>query len=447
MTQAPPEWRTAVLGVLENAENVIDEAKFRLKQRLGIGKLTIQPYLGHGTNKIQYLKGRVLRHKGITSPLDTDNWWVNLLNVYKRYDSDEIPDALLRASFGGETVEAVTDVEGYFYFELHAPVLPKGVESWYDVELELLDYPGRKNNPAEPMDHKATGKVIVPPADAQFGVISDIDDTVLRTDVLDLVAMARNTFLMNAHTRLPFEGVAAFYHALRHGGDGKRLNPIYYVSSSAWNLYDMLIDFFAVRGIPLGPLMLTDLGLTRYQLFSPSHREHKVKLIQSLLDTHPTLPFILIGDSSQRDPEIYLETITHNPGRILAAYIRDVTPEARDLKVKDIAGQAAPLGVEMLAVKDTVAAAVHAAEKGFIHPDTLPSVTENTIEDKKAPTPLEAAVKPKAAQEAAQPAPATPGEVVEKVVEAAGEVEEAKEIAPTTEPKTEPKGNPSVPNS
>lgn len=394
-----PDWKHAILSVVSDFEDRYDAAKYRLRQRLSMGKICILPYIGHGTTETLYLKGRVLRDKNITSPMEEDSIWLNLLNMYKRYKSDEIPGATVRARFGDLVEEVATNDEGYFYFELHPSLLPKSDDVWYDVELELVDYPGKERNNAEPQDVRATGKVIVPPPDAQFGIISDIDDTVMRTDVLNLIAMARNTFLMNARTRLPFEGVAAFYDALRRG-DGSRNNPIYYVSSGAWNLFDMLVDFMVVRNIPLGPLFMVDFGLTSRQFITPSHHDHKYKAIQTLLDTHPTLPFILIGDSGQKDPEIYLEVISKNPGRILAVYIRDVTLDSRDTEIHLISDRARGLGVEMVVVADTFMAAQHAAEKGFITPEKLADILKERNEDKQAPTPLEAAIKPGAAEAA-----------------------------------------------
>lgn len=392
----------ALLGVIDNVEQRFDSAKFRLHQRLGLGKLLILPYLGHGTTTTFYLKGRVLRDKGITSAMEDDSVWLNLLNMYKRYNSDEIPGAVVRARFGDIVEEVTSDKEGFFDFELHPSVLPQIEDVWYDIELELVDYPGKGRNDAEPQEVTATGKVIVPPVNAEFGIVSDIDDTVLRTDVINLLAMARNTFLMNSRTRLPFEGVSAFYDALRRGS-GERNNPIYYVTSSAWNLFDMIIDFFVVRNIPLGPLFMVDFGLTKEQLIMPSHHDHKLGTIQMLLDAHPTLPFILIGDSGQKDAEIYLEAISKNPKRILAAYIRDVTLESRDAEIHLLLDKAKGLGVEMVVVEDTFAAAKHAAEKGFITPEKLADILKERNEDKQAPTPLEQAIMPDAA-EAAPPA-------------------------------------------
>ena len=71
-------------------------------------------------------------------------------------------------------------------------------------------------------------------------MISDIDDTIVRTGATSLLMMLRVVLLSNAHTRLPFQGVAAFYGALARGASGQDSNPLFYVSSSPWNLYDVL---------------------------------------------------------------------------------------------------------------------------------------------------------------------------------------------------------------
>jgi len=390
------DWKKVIATIATNIEERFDEAKYSLQVRLGLGKLMILPYLGHGTQTALYLKGRVLRDKGITPATDNDTLWTNLVNMYKRFESDEIPHAVVRARFGELQQDVVADEEGYFEVHLQPNALPKSDDIWYDIDLELIDYPGKDNNPIEPTEVRAQGRVIVPPPGAQFGVISDIDDTVMRTDVLNIISMASNTFLQNARTRLPFEGVAAFYDALRRGSVEGVFNPMYYVSSSPWNLYDLIIDFFVVRGIPLGPLFLIDRGIDRDKLIAPSHHDHKMAAIQTLLDTHPNLPFILIGDSTQKDPEIYYEAVQKNPGRILTIYIRDVTGEKRNQAIREIITRVADLQTEMLFVQDTLGASLHATQKGYILPEKLPEIQKERNEDKKAPTPLEQALNPKA---------------------------------------------------
>jgi phosphatidate phosphatase APP1 len=212
----------------------------------------------------------------------------------------------------------------------------------------------------------ATGRARIPGPRARFGVISDIDDTVLKTQATSTLAAARLTVFGNAHTRVPFGGVAPFYRGLVRGGDGASLNPVFYVSSSPWNLYDLLVDFLVHRDLPLGPLFLRDLGLDRERFIQGPHRAHKLEQIEEILGVHPHLPFVLVGDSGQHDPEIYREVVHRHPGRIRAIYIRDVGAPDRGAAVERVADGLSAHDVEMLLVKDTLAAAEHAADGGLV---------------------------------------------------------------------------------
>jgi phosphatidate phosphatase APP1 len=211
---------------------------------------------------------------------------------------------------------------------------------------------------------------VLVPRQAGFGVISDLDDTVVRSSATNVLKMAWIVLRNNAHTRLPFEGVATFYRALQLGPEGRALNPIFYVSSSPWNIYDVLEDFLNVHGVPPGPLFLKDWSPT----VLGKHREHKLGVIRKLLDTYEDLPFVLVGDSGEEDPEIYLQTVREYPRRIKAAYIRDVTSAERDAEVQAIADEARKLGTEVVPVPDTTAAAEHAASIGLITPEAVAAV-------------------------------------------------------------------------
>ena len=104
------------------------------------------------------------------------------------------------------------------------------------------------------------------------------------------------------------------------------------------------------------------------------HDKHKLGIIRTLLATYRDLPFVLVGDSGERDPEIYRQVVDENPGRIRAIYIRDVTRGERDAAVREIARELLTLGVEMLLAADTTEAARHAAANRLIAPDAPPAV-------------------------------------------------------------------------
>jgi phosphatidate phosphatase APP1 len=382
-----------VLKILTKIEKRYDTAKQRRRQRRGLGKLQIVPFVGYGTPAEWFLKGRVLRDKGINPPMETAGLLTNLVDTYKRFQSDEIPGATVRAVMGDLTAETTTNEEGFFEFHITPSKFTDTEDHIHLVELMVVDYPGKSMNPVEPAEFKAQAQVIVPPTEAQFGVISDVDDTILRSNVSNYISLARNTFLENAHTRLPFEGVAKLYQALRRGAAGNSFNPFFYVSSSAWNLYDLLHDFFIVREVPLGALFLTEYNLNEETFIFQNQRKHKVEAIETVLATYPDLPFILIGDSSEKDPIIYHEIAQKYPKRILTIYIRTATlSRQRDEALQAIVAETELTGVPILLVQDSYAAAKHAADHGLIHPDALPTIREQRDEDRQAKTPVQQAL-------------------------------------------------------
>lgn len=357
-------------------EDKWDELTFKLTRKLGLNKpVQIVPYRTYGTQSRIYVKGRVLQNKNIMAATDKDTVWNNLLNMYKRFETDEVPNTRIKIELGSQTHEVLTDKEGYFVFDLNPdePILNEKL--WHSVKLMLEDAP-------IPFQKGLTAfaEVMIPPVDAEYGVISDIDDTIIQTGVTNLLAMSRTTFLHNFRTRLPFAGVAAFYKSLQLGRNGKRNNPFFYVSSSPWNLYDLLIDFLDHNQIPEGPLLLRDFGLEPKE--KKGHLEHKLSEIKKILEAYPLLNFVLIGDSGQEDPAIYQTVAQQFPGRILAIYIRDVLlPERKKIAVK-ISGLLAAEKLDMIIVENSVEAAAHAAEKGLILPQALEPIIEEKKEDK-----------------------------------------------------------------
>ncbi len=361
---------------LEIEEN-FDALALALRKRLrGDDPLQIITYRSYGTLNRLYVKGRVLKEKTITKSSEKDSVWKNLVAMYKRFESDEVPHARLKINFQNELLNVVTDDEGYFVANLFTTTPLNWENMWYEVDVELIETPIPRLSPS-----KATAYVLVPPVDAEYGIISDIDDTIVKTTATNLLAMARNTFLHNAHTRLPFAGVSEFYKSLQLGRNGKRNNPFFYVSSSPWNLYDLLVDFLDLNDIPEGPLLLRDFGLDANKE-SADHMGHKFKEIKNILLAYPHLKFVLIGDSGQEDPKIYREIVKTFPGRILAVYIRDVQLADREKIAIQISSELAGEKVEMIVIDNSVEAAEHAGRIGLIYADAIPQIVADKKQDK-----------------------------------------------------------------
>ena len=364
---------------IDRADRISDRFRSRLRKLSGfIHPLMILPYLGYGTADRILLGGRVLEDEGFQPAGPSDRVWRNLINMYRRFESDEVPGARVRARFQGVESEAIADNEGYFHFTIQAP--PKLARSpWQSVELEVLDPPSRNRAPVRSM-----AKVLVPPPSARLGIISDIDDTVIASNVTNKLRMALTAVLANARTRKPFEGVAGLYNALRNGRGGAEENPVFYISNSPWNLYPVLIEFLTLQRIPLGPLLLRDFG--DHLLFAKEPQGHKMKNIRMILETFPHLPFVLIGDSSERDPEIYGDVVKQFPDRVRAIYIRSIDHRPSRLAAIDkLIGEVRQTRSQLVLAPDSEFAAVHAAGEGLISTSGLAAVRHEKKKDQTGP--------------------------------------------------------------
>ena len=338
--------------------------KIQLKQRLGILKpIIVENYLGYGTGDWFWLRGRVLEDRGIR-PLTVDSGaWRNLRNMMKRYLSDELPVVPVSVEIDGKRFHTHTDEEGYFEF--------------FEQGLSLTACDGQRTTAVVSLPgfglhqmgaHAFPAAIEIISDNTEFGIISDIDDTILETGATGFVKHLRTVLFNNAQTRVSFPGVSDFYHALQKGSSGQAHNPVFYVSSSPWNIYDLLIEFMEFHHIPTGPVMLKDFGLHEDHYFKSSHRKHKVELIKTFLRSFPALNFILIGDTGQRDAMIYAEIVQLFPNRIKAVYLREIDRDkpSHQEQLRIAKEQIATAGVPVLFMPATDVAARHAEQQGWI---------------------------------------------------------------------------------
>jgi phosphatidate phosphatase APP1 len=364
--------RSSLLKAADTTEQVIDRIKFGAKWRYDLWRhLTIRPYRGFGVRSGElHLRGRVLDDRRVAEPHPEQSTWRNAVNTLHRIESDEIPGARVRLTLDEQTLTATTDEDGFFEFNFVPETDLPSDHVWHEVALELA-----APVPDDPERAAATGHIIVPRKEAEFAVVSDLDDTVIRTGATSKFQMARIILLNNASTRVPFPGVSAFYRALQDGPDAQGDNPVFYVSSSPWNFYDTFQGFFKAYDLPLGPIFLKDYGITSERFFKTGHAEHKLSRIERLIETYPDLRFVLVGDSGQEDPEIYRRLVgDHGKERIQAIFIRDVTSPARDKEVHAIARQVERMGVPMFLAEDTSEAAARAVELDLITEDAAETV-------------------------------------------------------------------------
>lgn len=362
------DWGAHLARMVEGLERRVDSAIGGIGWRTGRSNpIAAFVYRGFGTAERARVMGRVLEVDHTTPSGAGDPRWRNVFAALGRFESDEVPGARVAIRYGDVVQEVVTDPDGYFTTWIDGSAPDEAGTGWRKVRANLV----------EPAGLPGDSRILVPSAAARIGIISDLDDTVIRTGVRRLVRMLASTFLENARTRLPFPGVAAFYQALHAGTTGSASAPIFYVSSSPWNMHDFLLEFLEIRGIPVGPLLLRDWSMSHETFLPRGHHSHKTEAIELIFSTYPELPFILIGDSGQQDPEIYREMARRHPGRVPAIYIRDVTANPiRAAQVRELAADVAALGSKMVLVDDTLGAARHAAEHGWIAPERVAAVEE-----------------------------------------------------------------------
>jgi phosphatidate phosphatase APP1 len=331
-----------------NLERAWDGARLRRAHSRPPTHFRIEPYVGHGGAAGVVVRGRVLDDPPLSDAVEGEGALAAVRRTLRGFVTDELPGVPLRVTVAGETVETVTDAEGYFLARL-GPSGHRLASPWTRGTVELDgEYRGLTDPHTTPLEVRVVGP------DARFGIVSDIDDTILETGVQRVGRMIRRTFSGSALTRTPFPGAADLYRDLADG-----VNPVFYVSSSPWNLHAFLVAFLRHRGFPMGAVLLRDL------LGTAAGREQKEGRIREILEANPGLRFVLIGDSGEKDPEIYAAIVRAYPDRILAVYIREVRLDPGDGRVEKVSGSWAH-DVPFVLAADSDAVRRHATELGLL---------------------------------------------------------------------------------
>ncbi|MCU7852937.1 MAG: DUF2183 domain-containing protein [Candidatus Thiodiazotropha sp. (ex Monitilora ramsayi)] len=166
-------------------------------------------------------------------------------------------------------------------------------------------------------EREFSGQVQLLPSEG-VSVISDIDDTIKESMVLDKRELLANTFLRPYQS---VEGMAGVYRDWEKSG-----TAFHYVSSSPWQLYPFLAQFMEQEGFPRGAFHLKQFRVKDHSLFKlfASSEETKPPIIRSIFEAWPGRRFILLGDSGEKDPEIYGQIAREFPDRVRHIFIRRV---------------------------------------------------------------------------------------------------------------------------
>ncbi|MGD9619539.1 MAG: App1 family protein [Mycolicibacterium sp.] len=365
-TLRSPKIAAAVAGV----ERTLTDRRRAQKMKSGVFRgIHVVVYRGLVAGDLAKVRVRVIEAPELPGDSRIPYWDVAQANL-RRHAALRIVGAEVELRIGEHSAKEITDNHGFATFSLPVPGLRAG---WHEAHAVITPIEGGESA-------SGSGHVIKPSQKAPFLVISDIDDTILLTGLTEGVAMVTRTLLREADQRTAIAGMAALYRGLARGvptrGGNRRPAPtFFYVSTGSWSFYPMLQEFVGLRGFPQGPMFLTDWGPTERYL-RRSGAEHKRTAIRRLFQAYPSMRFVLIGDSGQRDPLTYEEMAREFPGRVKLIIIRQVgvDDDARNRELRDRAPSLRDDGIPLYLVPDAAQAAELAQSLGLCDQETLTAV-------------------------------------------------------------------------
>lgn len=286
-------------------EDRINAWRTRLLSGLG-WKEAIVPYTGFGTpEQVRVLARVVLRPP---SELGIVRAATELMHQrgWRNFIAAPLAEAEAWIILDGEPILVSADRGGYIDVRVKNPGLEPG---WHTIEVATTG------------DGSGHVEVQIIDSDETFGIVSDIDDTILSTWLPRPFLAAWNSFFLTEQARQAVPGMARLYQQLlaRHPGA-----PVIYVSTGAWNTYPMVNRFLARHGVPKGAMLLTDWGPTNTGWFRKGP-DHKRTCLRELARDLPEISWVLVGDDGQHDPDLYGEFATLQPRHVRARAIRQLS--------------------------------------------------------------------------------------------------------------------------
>jgi phosphatidate phosphatase APP1 len=268
---------------------------------------------------VSVVEGRVIELEDARTPIATERRRDNLRRNLSLFHNDERKGRTVTIELDGQRWNSVTDQEGYFRCELTA--LGALAPGWHRVQGVLGNA-------------RADSGVLVL-SDAQLhGVISDLDDTILVSEVNSRRRLLANTLFGNPLQRQAVPGAAKAYAKLAARNPDPTSAPIFYLSASPRQLQREIQTFLDHNGFPRGVLLTKRVtnDATSEPLFDqPTYKTGK---IQEILRRAPHVKFTLFGDDGELDPEIYEEIRKQHPEQIEAIWIRRVHPSPNRVRIE-----------------------------------------------------------------------------------------------------------------
>jgi len=291
------------IGRAMRIDSAVREFREQRARRRGRTPLVV-PYTGYGSTSWVRVLGRVL----ITTQLPSESPQESFRG-WRSFTGIPVDGAPVRVEVGDTVHHVVADSGGVIDVRVAVRLTP----GWHRVTLRV-EGPGGESAPVQ-------APVFVLDPAVPFGVVSDIDDTVMVTALPRPLLAAWNTFVLNEHARTPTPGMAVLYDRIHRAHPQA---PFLYLSTGAWNVAPTLRRFLGRNLYPSGPLLLTDWGPTPDRVFR-SGRAHKVDELERLSQEFPEMRWLLIGDDGQHDEETYSGFAADHPDNVAAILIRQLS--------------------------------------------------------------------------------------------------------------------------
>ncbi len=291
------------LHLAARVEDAVQRFRERRGRRRGLVP-TVVPFTGYGGSGWVRVLGRVvLRRREDGSKVSADRFVS--IRGWRSFTSVHVADAEVTVTIGRTKRSIHSDRGGVLDARIEAK-LPPG---WHAIRLSIEG------------GDTVEAQVFVVADDVDFGLVSDIDDTVMVTALPRPFLAAWNTFVLDEHARTPVAGMAVLYERLVRAHPGI---PVIYLSTGAWNVVPTLSRFLSRNLYPRGTLLLTDWGPTHDRWFR-SGPDHKRTQLARLAAEFPRVRWLLVGDDGQHDPQLYGEFAEAHPGNVAAVAIRQLT--------------------------------------------------------------------------------------------------------------------------
>ena len=322
----------------------------------------IKLYRGYANKKELVVFGHVVKKYPSGDHKYTRTGFRYARTIIQLFSIKTIPNIPVTLHVGNTTAEIVTEEDGYFRFQIPLPEELLG--GWHSYQVSVDTEINRKKYSAI-----STEEFFVPYT-SSFGIISDIDDTFLISHSRKSLRKLFVLLAKNVQARKPFDDVVKHYQLLSFASrvhPQAQSNIFFYVSSSEWNLYDMIVRFAELNGLPKAVLKLKKIksGLDDFVMTGGGSHEHKLRKIRNIVEFYPELQFILLGDDSQKDPEIYEQICTEFKDNIRAVYIRQTRTRIRtetSHHLKNIEH----LGIDICYFAHSNKAIIHSLDQGIV---------------------------------------------------------------------------------